>query len=295
MGIGGYHSSRATLMHHVNCLKLFMPPPQIIVQAFVRLTDAVFDRRFQPQPWAGQLERCKIISHRGAHDNIHILENSMEAFNLAATAGVWGIEFDLRWTKDLEPVVFHDRDLRRLHGNYGKIEEFSLKALRKNFPAVPTLSEVVNRFGRNVHLMIEVKRQPWMDPSRQISRLQDILSVLEPCTDYHLITTHPEAMVSFEGLPPATRVAIAMTLPGRLSRRVLQNRWGGICGHYVLVSNRMVQSHHRHGQKVGTGYIQSRNCLFREINRGVDWIFSNHAVRLQGILNQSLKALSSAV
>ena len=31
------------------------------------------------------------------------------------------------------------------------------------------------------------------------------------------------------------------------------------------------------------GFIHSRNALFRELNRGVEWIFSNEAVRMQGI------------
>jgi len=42
------------------------------------------------------------------------------------------------------------------------------------------------------------------------------------------------------------------------------------------------------GQSIGTGYICSKNCLIRELNRGVKWIFSNNAVELQGILNSLL-------
>ena len=35
----------------------------------------------------------------------------------------------------------------------------------------------------------------------------------------------------------------------------------------------ILRKHHRNGRKIGTGYVRSRNCLFRELNRGVDWIF----------------------
>ena len=45
------------------------------------------------------------------------------------------------------------------------------------------------------------------------------------------------------------------------------------------------------GQKIGVGYPKSKNNLFREINRGVEWIFCNDAVRLSGILRTELKKL----
>ena len=38
-----------------------------------------------------------------------------------------------------------------------------------------------------------------------------------------------------------------------------------------------------------TGFISSKNCLFRELNRSVDWIFSNDAVKIQKIRNRYLE------
>ena len=37
---------------------------------------------------------------------------------------------------------------------------------------------------------------------------------------------------------------------------------------------------------MGTGFIHSRNALFRELNRGIEWIFSNRAVHIQGIVDR---------
>jgi glycerophosphoryl diester phosphodiesterase len=50
-----------------------------------------------------------------------------------------------------------------------------------------------------------------------------------------------------------------------------------------------LKKHHALNQCTGTGYIRSKNSLFRELNRGVEWIFSNHAVKLQSIYNSMLK------
>jgi glycerophosphoryl diester phosphodiesterase len=51
----------------------------------------------------------------------------------------------------------------------------------------------------------------------------------------------------------------------------------------------LIQRHHRQGQKLGTGFIASRYCLYRELDRGVDWIFTNHALKLGAIRQALLK------
>ncbi|MBI5063363.1 MAG: hypothetical protein HZB87_07865 [Desulfatitalea sp.] len=40
---------------------------------------------------------------------------------------------------------------------------------------------------------------------------------------------------------------------------------------------------------MGTAYPRSANCLFRELNRKVDFIFSNHAAGLQAIIGRELQ------
>ena len=41
------------------------------------------------------------------------------------------------------------------------------------------------------------------------------------------------------------------------------------------------------GARWGPDYVRAPNCLFRELNRGVDWIFSNHAAEVQALLRRS--------
>jgi glycerophosphoryl diester phosphodiesterase len=265
-----------------------MPVPTVIERGYLRLIDAVFDRIPRPLPPRERLEDCKIIAHRGVHDNQRIAENTMIAFEHAQKAGVWGIELDIRWTRDLEPVVFHDPDLLRMYGDGQKVSAYSLSELKKRFPAIPALSEVVHRFGRKCHLMIEVKAQPWLNTSKQVARLYRILSPLEPSRDFHLITFSHHILAPMGEIPMTARIAIAGNWPGLPSKWVRQRQWAGLCGHYFLMRKGLVKAHHQNGQKVGTGYIQSRNCLFREINRGIDWIFSNAAHHMQCILDETI-------
>ena len=71
----------------------------------------------------------------------------------------------------------------------------------------------------------------------------------------------------------------------RFSDLALEKKMAGLAGHYFLLNNALLAKHRADGQKVGTGYPGSKNCLFREINRGVAWIFSNDAAKLQKMVN----------
>jgi glycerophosphoryl diester phosphodiesterase len=94
----------------------------------------------------------------------------------------------------------------------------------------------------------------------------------------------PHTLLPFDFAPPATFAAIAYLWPYRLSRWVEKRAWGAFCAHYTMMGRRTISQHHSVGQCLGTGFIDSPNILFRELNRGVDWLFSNRAAILQKII-----------
>ena len=249
-----------------------------------RLADLFFSLwpRSRPEPPA--LARGHIISHRGEHDNRTILENTLPAFARAETAGVWGIELDVRWTRDRVPVVLHDPDLARLHNLDLKIRAVDRKRLKALCPAVPSLADVVQRFGGRLHLMIEIKEFSNGD-GRQRQRLIQVLSPLTPVRDYHLMALDTRLLERLNFFPPRALVAIANYWPGRISRLVASKPWGGLCAHYLLMPSYLIRRHHGLGQCIGIGYAASRNSLLRELHRGVDWIFSNQAARMQALMD----------
>lgn len=261
-----------------------MPLPQIIERCALWIADAVFHSWPNPVPDMAKLHACRIISHRGAHDNRSIIENTLPAFEKAATSGVWGLEMDVRWTRDQQPVVFHDADLYRIFGDQAPVASFTLTELKKQYPAIPSLAEVVARFGRQQHLMIEVKQQSWPSVKDQETELLKVLEPLKAITDFHFLALQPRILNRFSQVPSQALVAVCDGWPQKFSSWVRQNDWGGVCGHYVLISRAMVISHQLAGQHIGTGYIHSRSTLYRELNRGIDWIFSNHAVAMQKLL-----------
>ena len=104
------------------------------------------------------------IAHRGFHDeSVDIYENTVPAFQRAITYG-FGIELDVRLTKDFVPVVFHDDSLQRLCGTNKKIESLTFKELSdfsigKNQDKIPTLKEALAIVKGKVPLIIEIKAE----------------------------------------------------------------------------------------------------------------------------------------
>lgn len=99
-------------------------------------------------------------AHRGLHDETKA-ENSMSAFKAAKDHG-YGIELDVRLSKDGELVVFHDDDLTRVVGKEGKVKDFTAEELSKmsllgTSDGIPTFREVLDLIDGSVPLLVELK------------------------------------------------------------------------------------------------------------------------------------------
>jgi glycerophosphoryl diester phosphodiesterase len=265
-----------------------------VENALMALSDGIFARWPRSCPDSGRLKHCRIVAHRGEHDNRLTFENTLAAFDAAVAAGVWGIEFDIRWTQDREPVVIHDPGLQRVFGVPLTVAGATRAELRQRCPHVPFLSEVIRRYGGKVHLMVEVKQEHTPDPARQNQVLGELFSGLTPGQDFHLISLTPHLFRPMTFAPKSALVPIARLNPGEFGRLAAREGYGGLAGHYAVVGRSDIEQQHAAGRQVGTGYVRAPNCLWRELNRGVDWIFSNHAAEVQALLRRLQSAESWA-
>lgn len=93
---------------------------------------------------------ARVFAHRGASG--YAPENTLEAFQLAIDLGAQGTELDVHLTRDGEIVVAHDERIDRVSDGIGRINDMTLRDLKKHkFNAVhpeykearlPTLREV---------------------------------------------------------------------------------------------------------------------------------------------------------
>ena len=100
------------------------------------------------------------FAHRGLHDK-EKAENSISAFAAAVEAG-YGIELDVRLSKDGELVVFHDDTLDRMTEARGRVDSFTAKELAElhlgdTCDGVPTFREVLDIVDGKVPLLVEMK------------------------------------------------------------------------------------------------------------------------------------------
>ncbi len=254
---------------------------------FHRSANFISGRIPQNRPGHDALNSCRIISHRGAHDNIHVFENTIKAFETASTMGVWGIELDIRWTKDMIPVVFHDPDLYRITGRAIKIETSTFDAVQSAFPMVPTLEAVVEAFGKKIHLMMEIKKEEKERFKEKNRILSQILAHLTPGADFHFISLLPHLLIELTAFPLSAMIPIAEFNVKQTLAFALKYKMAGMAGHYYFMTDKIVKALKQEGLNAGTGFVDSKNCLYREINRGVKWLFSNRAGAMKTICNGS--------
>lgn len=98
-------------------------------------------------------------AHRGLWDADRP-ENSLSAFQAAVDSG-YGIEADVRLTRDGVAVMMHDNDLARVSGAAGKVSELTYSELQEfrigGKEKIPTLVEMLELVDGRVPLLIELK------------------------------------------------------------------------------------------------------------------------------------------
>ena len=105
------------------------------------------------------------FAHRGLHSRDRsVPENSLEAFRMAAKAG-YGIELDVRLSRDGQVVVFHDNDLKRVCGVEKRVDELDWAELRElklcgTEEGIPLFSDALDVIRGSGPLLVELKNGP---------------------------------------------------------------------------------------------------------------------------------------
>ncbi|WED42974.1 glycerophosphodiester phosphodiesterase [Legionella cardiaca] len=234
------------------------------------------------KPLPSLVAQANLIAHRGAHDkNRIIIENTHAAFNHALNLGCWGIEFDLQETADEVLVVNHDPTLRRLWQKDVAIKELTFQTLRKLVPQVPSLAEVIENYGKRMHLFIELKA-----PLTSEMLLIDALRHLTPCEDYHLLSLDETIFASLQYFPKKALLLVAgHNNVKKFCQLSLEKHYGGVLGHYLLLNKNLIKRlEEREDQIVGVGMIASKFGLYRELNRDIQWLFSDNVALMSAYL-----------
>ncbi len=152
----------------------------------------------------GSDPRWHLVAHRG--HAACFPENTLPAFADALAVGGRVLETDVQLTGDGVPVLFHDRDLRRLCQVSGAIHEHTLaqvQALRVRSPTggpgapIPTLADFVDwlHLRPEVEVYVELKRIS-LDRFGMDAVLDAVLPLLEPLADRGVIISYATAALA---------------------------------------------------------------------------------------------------
>ncbi len=247
----------------------------------LKAVNFIYGKIPQDTPRPDQLARVKLVAHRGAWNQDQYIENTFSAFDRCLNKKIWAVETDVRWTKDDVPVLNHDENFQRLFQWDQKIDQLSVKDIQKRLPQVPSLEEFVHRYAKKLHFFLELKTTP---TQHQLESLQSLLSPLSPVQDYHLMSLSTDRLESLKPFPRDCMVSIGRMDIKKVYRQTLENQWGALTGQFLLLNNSMLRECRLKKIKVGTGFPDSKNTFFREVLRGVDWVFTNHAEELSLLL-----------
>jgi glycerophosphoryl diester phosphodiesterase len=229
-----------------------------------------------------------VVAHRGA--SLAAPENTLNAFRRAVADGAGALEFDVRLTRDGEVVVFHDQRLGRTAEGKGNIADVTLCELRRlsagrwfheQFASekIPTLSEVLEEFGKTTGLNIELKGGRF---SRSLSLPDRVLSIVRNArvSDSILFSSFIHPFIKHIKRHTPELPAGLLLLPHTaltLRPAMMKRKYGA---DYIIVGGgalrkSMVDGSHREELKVAEYTVNTGRRYARALRYGVDAVITD--------------------
>lgn len=226
-----------------------------------------------------------IIGHRGASGSFP--ENTLLAFERAIARGADALELDVRGSADGVPVVIHDATVDRTTSGTGSVASLTLPALQAldagRGQRIPTLREVLARFGSATPLIIEIKAA---ECAERVARLIEYFGLEQSV----LVGSFHRAALAPFARPPFCRAAtraetgwcLAISRVGLAPRRPVYQAFTVPERHGWLriVDRRFVRAAHRRGIPVHVWTVNEPAHAARLRRLGVNGIITNNPERM---------------
>ena len=155
----------------------------------------------------GVNNNIKTIAHRGYVEKG--VENSIEALEAAAKAGVDYVEMDVLMTKDNKFIVMHDYNLKRLAGINKKVQDMTYNELvglpisqSGHTSKIPSFEEYVKRAKElNIKLVVELKPHGG-EPNNYVDIFIEKVKELDIENNYKYMSLDLKVMEELESKAP---------------------------------------------------------------------------------------------
>jgi len=231
-----------------------------------------------------------VIAHRGS--SAYRPENTLAAFELAVEQRSDMIETDLHRTRDGAIVITHDEDLAGLGGR-GEIADATLAEVRAldagGGERVPTLAEILGRFGARIPFNLELKRGTRGEyAGLEAAALAEVegRGLLERTL---FSSFYDPVLRRLRDLSERARIGflVSRRFPDRAVERARAVGAEALHPELPLVTPELVREAHGAGLAVYVFTVDARSDMRRLLDLGVDGLFTNHPDRMRQVLEGS--------
>lgn len=227
----------------------------------------------------------KIIAHRGA--SAHRPENTLAAFQLALDQGADGIELDVMLSADGEMVVIHDEEVDRTTNGHGKVRNLTLNQLKAldagQGESIPTLAEVLDRFGGKFLINIELKNYASILDALPV-KVAHLVASRHMAASVLISSFNPINLPRFRQHCAGAKVGL-LILPGKIKHWLWRMfRVDALHPHYQDVDALLVSAVQGRGREVNVWTVDDPDQICRLTNLGVDSIITNDPLRTREIM-----------
>ena len=236
-------------------------------------------------------EQPLVIAHRGASG--YRPENTLSAFQLAVDQRADMIEIDLHLSRDDAIVIRHDEDLASL-GLKREIRAVDLAQIQSldagDGEKVPTLDEVLDRFGSEIAFNLEIKTgSDGAYPGFEAAALRAVEG--RGLLASTLFSSFCDGVLGrLRALSSQARLAVLVSArrPAGALERARAVGAEALNPYFRLANTDLIDVAHAEGFAVYPYAVDALAELRRCLEVGVDGIFTNYPDRLRGLVDASL-------
>lgn len=244
-----------------------------------------------------------ICGHRGASG--HAPENTLIAFEKARQLGAIWLEFDVQLCQTGEVIVLHDDTLERTTDLKQPVRpiEFSLSAL-KNLDAgswfspefagepIPTLEEVLERFGGTLGLNIEIKSKIGVESNVGIeAKIAEMLQRYNLFDSVIVSSFDPTRLFKMQQVDSRVKLGVLYSeqafeyMPSYDPIKIAKSL-GAVALHpdHKLVTADLVAEAGQAGLAINTWTVNEPTDMHRMLDLGVAMIITNYPDKLKSLL-----------
>lgn len=228
-----------------------------------------------------------VIAHRGA--SAYRPENTLPAYALAVEMRADMIEIDLHRTRDGAIVVTHDEALAGIGGR-GEVAHATLAEIRRldagSGERVPTLDEVLDRFGDRIAFNLEIKRGSDAEYQGLEAEALEAVEKRGLLARTLFSSFYDPVLARLRALSARARIGLLISRrhPVAILERARALRAEAINPEDSVATPELVAAAHRAGLDVHVFTVDAEEALRRFVGLGVDGIFTNVPDRLRRLL-----------